>query len=141
VPIAPRPDKSGENRDGSYGLALGQVRSTGRAMPQTDSGPAADAGLPQHVIDAGNYLRASGFEITPRSMYVASVLGPQRAVDLFNRSGSTSSDEVPSAAAATGRQAGALLGAGAATGPRRSRGDTGFWLVRCAVSRGSTGLD
>jgi hypothetical protein len=73
-------------------------------MPQTDSGPAADAGLPQHVIDAGNYLRANGFEITPRSMYVASVLGPQRAVDLFNRTGSTSSDEVPSADAATGRQ-------------------------------------
>jgi hypothetical protein len=61
-------------------------------------------GLPQPVIDAGNYLRANGFEITPRSMYVASVLGPQRAVDLFNRTGSTSSGEVPSPDAATGRQ-------------------------------------
>jgi hypothetical protein len=61
-------------------------------------------GLPQPVIDAGNYLRANGYEITPRSMYVASVLGPQRAVDLFNRTGSTSSDEVPSPDAATGRQ-------------------------------------
>ena len=64
----------------------------------------AAPGLPQHVIDTGNYLRANGFEITPRSMYVASVLGPQRAVDLFKRTGSTSSDEVPPADAATGDQ-------------------------------------
>ena len=56
------------------------------------------------VIDTGNYLRANGFEITPRSMYVASVLGPQRAVDLFKRTGSTSSDAVPSTDAATGQQ-------------------------------------
>ena len=70
-------------------------------MPQAALGAAANAGLPQHVIDAGNYLRANGIEVTPRSMYVASVLGPQRAVDLFNRTGSMSSAEVPSADAAT----------------------------------------
>jgi hypothetical protein len=60
--------------------------------------------LPQHVIDTGNYLRANGFEITPRTMYVSHVLGPQAAVDLFKRTGSTSSPAVPSPDAATGDQ-------------------------------------
>jgi hypothetical protein len=61
-------------------------------------------GLPQHVIDPGNYLRANGFEITPRTMYVSHVLGPEAAVDLFKRTGSTSSPAVPSPDAATGDQ-------------------------------------
>jgi hypothetical protein len=105
VPLPrPRPDKRGDAADDSYGLALGRARPAAPTMLQAEPGPAADADLPQHVIDAGNYLRANGIEITPRSMYVASVLGPQRAVDLFNRTGSTSSDEVPSPDAATGRQ-------------------------------------
>lgn len=60
--------------------------------------------LPQHVIDTGNYLRANGFEITPRTLYVSHVLGPQAAVDLFKRTGSTSSDAVSSPDAATGDQ-------------------------------------
>jgi hypothetical protein len=60
--------------------------------------------LPRHVIDAGNLLRANGYEITPRTMYLAHVLGPQGAVDLIKRTGSTSSDAVPSPDAATGRQ-------------------------------------
>jgi hypothetical protein len=103
VPVPrPGPGKRGDNGNGSYGLALGGARLPGSTMPQAEPGPAADAGLPQHVVDTGNYLRANGIEITPRSMYVASVLGPQRAVDLFNRTGSTSSDEVPSADPATG---------------------------------------
>jgi hypothetical protein len=55
------------------------------------------------VIANGNYLSANGFAITPRSLYVANVLGPQRAVDLF-RTGSTSSPDVPSPDAETGRQ-------------------------------------
>lgn len=61
-------------------------------------------GLPQHVIDAGNLLRANGYEITPRTMYLAHVLGPQAAVDLINRTKSTSSPAVPSPDAATGDQ-------------------------------------
>jgi len=62
-------------------------------------------GLPQHVLDAGNLLRANGYEITPRTMYVAHVLGPQGAVDLMKRTGSTGSPpEVPSPDAATGDQ-------------------------------------
>jgi hypothetical protein len=60
------------------------------------------SGLPQHVIDAGSLLRANGYEITPRTMYLAHVLGPQGAVDLIKRTGSTSSDAVPSPDAATG---------------------------------------
>jgi hypothetical protein len=64
----------------------------------------AQPGLPQHVIDIGNHLRANGYEITPRTMYVSHVLGPQAAVDLFNRTGSTGSPAVPPADAATGDQ-------------------------------------
>src|ERR1043166_7938568 len=60
-------------------------------------------GLPPHVVDAGNLLRANGYEITPRTMYLAHVLGPQGAVDLMKRTGSTGSPpEVPSPDAATG---------------------------------------
>lgn len=70
--------------------------------PQVGSPTALN--LPQHVIDTGNYLRANGIEITPRSMYVANVLGPRGAVDLIKRTGSTSSDAVPSPDAVTGRQ-------------------------------------
>jgi hypothetical protein len=77
------------------------ARQTG--APQQVASIAAPA-LPRHVIDTGNYLRANGFEITPRTMYVANVLGPRGAVDLFNRTGSTSSDAVPSPDAATGQQ-------------------------------------
>jgi len=62
------------------------------------------SGLPQHVIDTGNYLRANGYEITPRTMYVSHILGPQAAVDLFNRTGSTGSPAVPSPDQATGDQ-------------------------------------
>jgi hypothetical protein len=56
------------------------------------------------VVDIGNHLRANGYEITPRTMYVSHVLGPQAAVDLFNRTGSTGSPAVPPADAATGDQ-------------------------------------
>jgi hypothetical protein len=67
------------------------------------AGPPSPPGVPPHVIANGNYLSANGFAITPRSLYVANVLGPQRAVDLF-RTGSTSSPDVPSPEAETGRQ-------------------------------------
>jgi hypothetical protein len=61
--------------------------------------------LPPQVVANGNYLRANGYEVTPRTMYVAHVLGPERAVDLFRRTGSTgSAPEVPSPDAATGDQ-------------------------------------
>ena len=68
-------------------------------------GLAGNSGVPQHVLDAGNLLRTNGYEITPRTMYVAHVLGPERAVDLFRRTGSTGEPpEVPSPDAATGDQ-------------------------------------
>jgi hypothetical protein len=73
--------------------------------------------LPPQVVANGNYLTANGFAITPRTMYVAHVLGPQRAVELF-RTGTTASPDVPSPDAATGDQMGAwaraLRGYGAA---------------------------
>jgi hypothetical protein len=79
---------------------------TPAAQPRADQQVALTAapGLPEHVIATGNYLRANGYEITPRTMYVSHVLGPQAAVDLFKRTGSTSSDAVPSPDAATGDQ-------------------------------------
>jgi hypothetical protein len=68
------------------------------------SQPASSA-LPPQVVATGRYLRTNGYEITPRTMYVAHVLGPERAVDLFRRTGSTGSPpEVPSPDAATGDQ-------------------------------------
>ncbi|MBV9429125.1 MAG: hypothetical protein JO084_15515 [Bradyrhizobiaceae bacterium] len=66
-------------------------------------GQPAPAGLPPQVVANANYLSANGFAITPRSMYVAHVIGPQRAVDLF-RTGSTGSPDIPSPDAATGDQ-------------------------------------
>jgi hypothetical protein len=90
--LIPRPAGPQPKRTDGQSPAYQQVTSTG--------GP----GLPQHVIDAGNLLRANGYEITPRTMYVSHVLGPQAAVDLFNRTGSTASPAVPSPDAATGDQ-------------------------------------
>jgi hypothetical protein len=106
VPIPrPRPGKRGEDGGDSYAPSVGQaVRPAGPGMPQDEAGPPTPPGLPQHVIDIGNYLRANGIEITPRTMYVANVLGPRGAVDLFKRTGSTSSDAVPSPDVATGQQ-------------------------------------
>jgi hypothetical protein len=84
----------------AFGRSLANIPETGDGAIAKRAAP----GLPQHVIDAGNYLRANGYEITPRTMYVSHVLGPQAAVDLFKRTGSTSSDAVPSPDAATGDQ-------------------------------------
>ena len=74
-------------------------------MPQNGGGGPGNSALPPHVIDAGNLLRANGYEITPRTMYLAHVLGAQGAVDLMKRTGSTGAPpEVPSPDAATGDQ-------------------------------------
>lgn len=59
--------------------------------------------LPPQVVANANYLKANGFAITPRTMYVAHVIGPQRAVALF-RTGATGSPDVPSPDAAMGDQ-------------------------------------
>jgi hypothetical protein len=111
------PTKSGATDPQPLNPQFASVAQAGRA-----SHAALSPGLRQHVIDTGNYLRANGFEITPRSMYVASVLGPRGAVDLFKRTGSTSSDAVQSPDAATGQQMRAWarqlrLGPAAASGP------------------------
>jgi hypothetical protein len=81
-----------------------QVTQAGQPRAYQQVASMAAPGLPQQVIDTGNHLRANGIEITPRTVYLANVLGPQGAVDLIKRTGSTSSDAVPSPDAATGRQ-------------------------------------
>lgn len=89
------------NPSASTALSAGAQRSD----PWQQAMPSADSGVPQHVIDAGNTLRTNGYEITPRTMYLAHVLGPQGAVDLMKRTGSTGSPpQVPSPDAATGDQ-------------------------------------
>lgn len=119
------PDRRSEASPGSdaaQGVAVNAASSPrGRFDPQQTAGQSAAtlSGLPPQVVANGNYLTANGFAITPRTMYVAHVIGPQRAVELF-RTGSTGSPEVPSPDAATGEQmrawARALRGA-AATPP------------------------
>jgi hypothetical protein len=106
IPIPrPQPKKGGDNWDGSNGPTFGQsIPSPVPTMAQGAADAGGAFGLPQHVIDAGNLLRANGYEITPRTMYLAHVLGPQAAVDLINRTGSTASPAVPSPDAATGDQ-------------------------------------
>jgi hypothetical protein len=106
IPIPrPKPQKGGDIRDNSNTLTFGDlVASASPTMPQNGAPGPENSPLPQHVIDTGNLLRANGYEITPRTMYVSHVLGPQAAVDLFKRTGSTSSDAVPSPDAATGDQ-------------------------------------
>jgi hypothetical protein len=66
---------------------------------------AALLGVPPPAVAGANanYIAANGFAITPRTMYVAHVIGPQRAVDLF-RTGSTGSPDIPSPDAAMGDQ-------------------------------------
>jgi hypothetical protein len=112
---------SNEQSDNLVQVAVGRGLSSngGSVVPQQlaapQSGPPSDfaspgAGvlqrfdLPQRVIDAGNLLRANGIAITPRTVYVSHVLGPQAAVDLIKRTGSTTSPAVPSPDAATGDQ-------------------------------------
>jgi hypothetical protein len=106
IPIPrPKPDKRGDNWDSSNTLTFADlIPSAPSTMLQNGTDEARNSAPPQHVIDAGSLLRANGYEITPRTMYLAHVLGPQGAVDLIKRTGSTSSDAVPSPDAATGRQ-------------------------------------
>jgi|ERR1051326_299072 hypothetical protein len=107
IPIPrPQPEKRGDHWDNSNTLTFDDlIPSASPTMPQNAAPGSANSGLPHHVIDAGNLLRANGYEITPRTMYLAHVLGPQGAVDLMKRTGSTGAPpEVPSPDAATGDQ-------------------------------------
>jgi hypothetical protein len=107
IPIPRRnPQKRSDIQDDSNTLTFDDlIPSASSTMPQNRAPGLENYGLPQHVIDTGNYLRANGYEITPRTMYVSHVLGPQGAVELFKRTGSTGAPpEVPSPDAATGDQ-------------------------------------
>jgi hypothetical protein len=101
--IAPN---AGDGWDNSNTLTFDDlIPSASPTAPQNGTPEPGNSGVPQHVIDAGNLLRANGYEITPRTMYLTHVLGPQGAVDLMKRTGSTGAPpEVPSPDAATGDQ-------------------------------------
>jgi hypothetical protein len=107
IPIPrPKPEKRGENWDNSSTVTFADlIPSASNTMPQNATPVPGSSALPEHVIDAGNTLRANGYEITPRTMYLTHVLGPQGAVDLMKRTGSTGAPpEVPNADVATGDQ-------------------------------------
>jgi hypothetical protein len=90
--------------DATRGITTNAARGPFEPEQTAARSAATSSALPPQVVANGNYLRANGFEITPRTMYVTHVLGPERAVDLF-RTGSTGSPpEVPSPDAATGEQ-------------------------------------
>src|ERR1051326_1859088 len=66
------------------GSGANNVTATEAATPQPAAAPpvpvqAGSSMLPPQVVATGRYLRTNGYEITPRTMYVAHVLGPERA--------------------------------------------------------------
>jgi hypothetical protein len=81
-----------------------QLKTAGQSLGYQQVASTGGPGLPQHVIDAGNLLRANGYAITPRTVYLAHVLGPQAAVDFIKRTGSTASPAAPRPDASTGDQ-------------------------------------
>ena len=105
---APRTENSpaiqpGARADAGLGPSYG---SQGQSVPVQSlaaQGQPSFPTLPPQVVANANYLKANGYAITPRTMYVAHVIGPQRAVDLF-RTGVTGSPDVPSPDAAMGDQ-------------------------------------
>src|SRR5262249_7519903 len=72
IPIPrPKPEKRGDDGDNSNTLTFADlIPSASNTMPQNGTAGPGNSALPQHVIDTGNYLRANGYEITPRTMYV-----------------------------------------------------------------------
>jgi hypothetical protein len=93
---------SGMRSDSDTGAQFARLTNISPGGAGASGGPQpASSALPPQVVANANYLTANGFAITPRTMYVAHVIGPQRAVDLF-RTGSTGSPDVPSPDAATG---------------------------------------
>jgi len=90
---------------GAQPTAPGGSETQAVVQPLAPQAQPLSPGLPPQVLATGHYLRTNGYEITPRTMYVAHVLGPERAVDLFRRTGSTGEPpEVPSPDEATGDQ-------------------------------------
>jgi hypothetical protein len=89
---------------GVNNAAVGQVAAAQPTERPAEGSQPWSPALPPKVVANGNYLSANGIAITPRTVYMTHVLGPQRAVDLIRRTGSTSSPDIPSPDAATGRQ-------------------------------------
>jgi hypothetical protein len=104
----PRTENSPDTQSGSpayasLGTSYGSNGSSVPAQPLAGQAQPGPGTLPPQVVANADYLKANGFAITPRTMYVAHVIGPQRAVDLF-RTGATGSPDVPSPDAAMGDQ-------------------------------------
>ena len=116
-----QPSRAADFASGMNNASMQQVSAAQRTGGSVAPAQPGSSPLPQQVVANGDYLTANGFAITPRTMYVAHVIGPQRAVDLFRRTGSTASPDVPSPDAATGEQmrawARALRGYGSAAMP------------------------
>src|ERR1043166_1529244 len=102
APSNPAPERGGELA-AARRFSASELGDTGPERPSAT--PTSGSELPPQVFAIGRYLRTHGYEITPRTMYVAHVLGPERAADLFRRTGSTGAPpEVPSPDLATGDQ-------------------------------------
>jgi len=116
-----QPSRAADFASGMNNASMQQVSAAQRTGGSVAPAQPGSSPLAQQVVANGDYLTANGFAITPRTMYVAHVIGPQRAVDLFRRTGSTASPDVPSPDAATGEQmrawARALRGYGSAAMP------------------------
>ena len=103
----------GANAGGQAPSAQAGGSTAGAAQPPP-------SGVPAHVVANASYLGANGVAITPRTLFVANAVGPQRAVDLIRRALSTSSSQgLPLPDADSNRQAQAWVRAlrGAATAP------------------------
>ena len=83
-----------------------QLTTAGQSPAYQQTAFQGAPGLPQHVIDTGNLLRANRIAITPLTMYVSQVLGPQAMVDLVKRTRSMASAAVPPLDQATADQMG-----------------------------------
>jgi hypothetical protein len=97
------PARRGDSGPGENNVTLGETATVQPAAVSPVPVQTGSSGLPPQVVANANHIAANGFAITPRTIYVSHVIGPQRAVDLF-RTGTTSSPDVPSPDAATGRQ-------------------------------------
>jgi hypothetical protein len=101
---AARPSSLADSGADMDNAPAGQDTAVQRTADLSAPGQAWSAGLPPQVVATGDYLRANGIAITPRTVYMSHVIGPERTVDVIRRTGSTFSPDVPSADAATGDQ-------------------------------------
>jgi len=101
---APQPGSTADSAADMNNAPAGQDTAAQRSADLSAPAQVWSRALPPQVAATGDYFRANGIPIVPRTVYMAHVIGPERTVDVIRRTGSTSSPDVPSADAATGRQ-------------------------------------